>query len=115
IFTAMAHAQIPFWVHWLLNFRLAVSGSAPLSLETLDNFSSKFRFPLCEGYGLSEASPVVSFNPIKGERKPGTVGLPIANVEVKVLDESDRELPVNEVGEIAVRGPNVMLGYWKQE
>src|ERR1051325_9748945 len=59
IFQAMAHAKLPFWVHWVLNFRLAVSGSAPLSMETLQTFSRNFRFPLCEGYGLSEAAPVV--------------------------------------------------------
>jgi long-chain acyl-CoA synthetase len=114
IFTAMAHAHVPFWVHWLFSFRLAVSGSAPLSMETFTNFSKKFRFPLCEGYGLSEASPVVSFNPINGERKPGTVGLPLAKVEVKIVDDQERELPVGQVGEIVVRGPNVMRGYWNQ-
>src|ERR1043166_3195997 len=92
IFQAMANAKIPFWIHWLLNFRLAVSGSAPLSMETLQNFAGKFRFPLCEGYGLSEAAPVVSFNPIRGVRKQGTVGVPIANVKVAILDEEDHEL-----------------------
>jgi long-chain acyl-CoA synthetase len=114
IYTAMAHAHVPFWVHWLFSFRLAISGSAPLSMETLTNFSEKFRFPLLEGYGLSEAAPVVSFNPIHGVRKPGTVGLPITNVEVKIFDEQVRELPVGEVGEVGVRGPNVMRGYWNQ-
>ncbi|MSR65497.1 MAG: long-chain fatty acid--CoA ligase [Verrucomicrobiae bacterium] len=115
IFQAMAHAKIPFWVHWLLNFRLAVSGSAALSMETFKMFSENFRFPLCEGYGLSEAAPVVSFNPIDGVRKPGTVGLPLADVQVKIFDEQDREVPVGEVGELVVRGPNVMLGYWNQK
>jgi len=114
IYQAMAHAPVPFWVHWLLNFRLAVSGSAPLSQETLQNFSKKFRFPLCEGYGLSEAAPVVSFNPIDGVRKPGTVGPTIADVTVNIFDDQDRELPLGEVGEVVVRGPNVMLGYWNQ-
>lgn len=114
IFTAMTHAHIPWWVHWLLGFRLAVSGSAPLSMETFNVFSRKFRFPLCEGYGLSEAAPVVSFNPIDGVRKPGTVGLPLAGVKIRVLDEHDRDVKPGEVGEVCVHGPNVMRGYWNQ-
>jgi long-chain acyl-CoA synthetase len=114
LFQALAVAKIPFWLHWLLNLRLAVSGSAPLSQETLAQFEKKFRFPLLEGYGLSEAAPVVSFNPIHGARKAGSVGLPLPEIDVKILDLHDRETPTGEVGEIAVRGPNVMLGYYNQ-
>lgn len=114
LFQAMTHAHVPFYVHWLLNLRLAISGAAPLPRETLEQFSKKFRFPLLEGYGLSEAAPVVSFNPIRGPCKPGSVGLPIPDVEVKIFDEADQELPPDSVGEIVVRGPNVMLGYWNQ-
>ncbi len=112
LFQAMVHAHVPFYVHWLLNLRLAISGAAPLPCETLQKFAQKFRFPLLEGYGLSEAAPVVSFNPIRGVRKPASVGLPIPDVEVKIFDENDKELPPGEVGEIVVRGPNVMRGYW---
>lgn len=111
IFQALAQAKVPFWMHWVLRLRMAVSGAAPLPRQTLDAFERKMRFPLLEGYGLSEASPVVSFNPIRGVRKPGSVGLPVPNVEVKVFGDHDRELPTGEVGEIVVRGPNVMLGY----
>jgi len=114
LFQAMVHAQVPFYVHWLLNLRLAISGAAPLPRETLDQFGRKFRFPLLEGYGLSEATPVVSFNPIRGVRKPASVGLPIPDVEVKIFDENDAELPADTVGEIVVRGPNIMRGYWNQ-
>ncbi len=114
LFQAMVHAHVPFYVHWLLNLRLAVSGAAPLPRETLEKFSGKFRFPLLEGYGLSEATPVVSFNPIRGVRKPGSVGLAIPDVKVKIFDDNDVELPVDTVGEIVVRGPNVMTGYWNQ-
>jgi long-chain acyl-CoA synthetase len=112
LFQALADAKIPFWLHWVLKLRLAVSGAAPLPGETLAKFDRKFRFPLLEGYGLSEASPVVSFNPIRGVRKAGSVGLPLPDIEVKIFDDHEHELPTGEVGEIAVRGPNVMRGYY---
>ncbi len=114
IFQALAQAPIPFWVHWVLRIRIAVSGAAPLPRETLDVFARKFRFPLLEGYGLSEASPVVSFNPIRGVRKAGSVGLPLPDIEVEIFDEADQPLPIDQVGEIVVRGPNVMQGYYNQ-
>jgi long-chain acyl-CoA synthetase len=114
LFQAMAQAKIPFWLPWVLKLRMAVSGAAPLPRETLDVFERKFRFPLLEGYGLSEASPVVSFNPIRGVRKAGSVGLPLPGIEVKIFDDADNELPTGQVGEIVVRGPNVMQGYYNQ-
>ena len=95
-----------------LPFRLCVSGSAPLPLQVLKDFETKFGIPLIEGYGLSEASPVVAKNPIHGVHKPGSVGLPIPHVEVSVQDDSGKMLGAGEVGEICVRGGNVMLGYW---
>jgi len=70
--------------------------------------------PLIEGYGLSEASPVVSKNPLHGVRKAGSIGIPIANVEMSLQDESGKLLGANETGEICVRGGNVMMGYWNQ-
>jgi len=97
-----------------LPLRLCISGAAPLPVQTLTDFNRKFPFPLLEGYGLSEASPVVSFTPISGPWKAGSIGLPIANVEVTVQDDSGRVLPPGEVGEICVRGGNVMTGYWNQ-
>jgi long-chain acyl-CoA synthetase len=69
---------------------------------------------LLEGYGLSEASPVVSMNPIHGPWKAGSIGLPVPQVEVTVQDEKGNVLPDGEIGEICVRGGNVMRGYWKQ-
>ena len=69
--------------------------------------------PLIEGYGLSESSPVASLNPIEGTRKPGSIGLPIKDVELAVWDESGNALAVRKVGEIVIRGGNVMQGYWK--
>jgi long-chain acyl-CoA synthetase len=114
LFQAMVHAHVPFYVHWLLNLRVAISGAAPLPRETLVKFNKKFRFPLLEGYGLSEAAPVVSFNPLHGIRKTGSTGLPVPNVEVRIFDDDDNELPTDTVGEIVVRGTNVMRGYWNQ-
>ncbi len=95
-----------------LPFRLCVSGAAPLPVQVLKDFEAKFHIPLLEGYGLSETSPVVTKNPFRGVRKPGSIGLPLPNVEVSVQDDTGRMLATNEVGEICVRGGNVMLGYW---
>ena len=95
-----------------LPFRFCISGSAPLPMQVLQAFEKKFGIPLLEGYGLSEASPVVTKNPLDGAHKPGSVGVPIPNVEVSVQDEAGKLLGPQEVGEICVRGGNVMLGYW---
>lgn len=97
-----------------LPIRVFISGSAPLPMQTLKEFEEKFHVPLLEGYGLSEASPVVSKNPINGVRKAGSIGIPIANVEMSVQDEGGKILGPNETGEICVRGGNVMMGYWNQ-
>ena len=114
LFQAMAQAKVPFWVHWVLKLRMAISGAAPLPGETLTVFERKFRFPLLEGYGLSEASPVVSFNPLHGAHKPGSVGLPLPDIAVKIVNDHGHEVPTGEVGEIIVQGPNVMRGYHNQ-
>ncbi len=95
-------------------FRICVSGAAPLPGQVLKEFEEKFKIPLIEGYGLSEASPVVTKNPINGKRIPGSIGLPIPGVEVSIQDEQGKILAPGETGEICVRGGNVMLGYWKQ-
>jgi long-chain acyl-CoA synthetase len=97
-----------------LPLRLCVSGAAPLPREVLKQFNQRLSIPLLEGYGLSEASPVVSMNPISGPWKAGSIGVPVPNVQMSVQDDAGRHLPPGEVGEICVRGGNVMLGYWKQ-
>ena len=97
-----------------LPLRVCISGAAPLPVQVLKDFEAKFGIPLIEGYGLSETSPVVTKNPLRGVRKPGSIGLPIPNVEVSVQDETGRLLGPNVVGEICVRGGNVMRGYWNQ-
>lgn len=95
------------------NLRLAISGGSSLPVSLLHNFENKFNVRVSEGYGLSEASPVTCFNPIDRERKPGSIGPSIVNVENKVVNELGEEVAVGEVGELIVRGPNVMKGYYK--
>jgi long-chain acyl-CoA synthetase len=94
--------------------RYCICGAAPLPAQVLKEFEEKFHIPLIEGYGLSEASPVVTKNPLDGRRKAGSIGLPIPHVEVSIQNESGVELGPNEIGEVCVRGGNVMMGYWNQ-
>jgi len=101
----------------LLNpLRLCISGAAALPPETFIGFEKRFRKPLLEGYGLTEASPVVTLNPLKGKRIAGSIGIPLSkNIELKIVDDNERELGPGEIGELLVKGPNVMRGYYKQE
>jgi len=110
LFRTLTGAQLPP----NLPLRLCISGAAPLPVEVLKEFNAKFPIPLIEGYGLSEASPVVTMNPIAGPWKAGSIGLPIPNVEVTIQGESGEMLPPRAVGELCVRGGNVMLGYLNQ-
>ena len=109
-YRSMVNAAIPV----PLPLRLCLSGAAPLPVQILTEFEAKFHIPLIEGYGLSEASPVVTKNPLDATRKPGSIGLPIAHVEVSIQDDEGRELGTRAIGELCVRGGNVMLGYWNQ-
>jgi long-chain acyl-CoA synthetase len=109
-FRSMVNAPI----HPPLPLRICISGAAPLPVQILQEFEAKFHIPLIEGYGLSEASPVVTKNPLDGTRKAGSIGLPIPNVEVSIQDDAGRELGSGEIGEVCVRGGNVMLGYWRK-
>lgn len=95
--------------------RFAVSGGAALPVEIFRQAREIMKLPVVEGYGLTEASPAVSFNPPLGIQKEGSIGLPIPYVECKIVDENDVELPAGEVGELTVRGENVMQGYFNQE
>ena len=94
--------------------RLAVSGGAALPVEIYRQGRDIMKLPIVEGYGLTEASPAVAFNPPDGVQKEGSIGLPLPDLECKIFDEEDRELPAGEVGELVVRGGNVMLGYYNQ-
>jgi long-chain acyl-CoA synthetase len=95
------------------SLRICVSGGAALPAEVLGGFADAFGARILEGYGLSETSPVASFNRLD-HAKPGSIGLPIEGVEMRVVDESGAGVAPGEVGEIAIRGHNVMRGYWNR-
>ena len=96
------------------NLFLTVSGGMALTRSTAEEWESLTGCSICEGYGLTETSPVVSVNPPEGIQL-GTIGTPLADTEIKILDEDGSELPVGGVGELAVRGPQVMRGYWQRD
>ncbi len=98
----------------LSSLRLCVSGGSAMPGEVMRAFEQQFGCKVLEGYGLSETSPVASFNHPDRERKQGSIGTPIEGVEMKVVDEEGNELAQGEVGEIAIRGHNVMKGYWNR-
>ncbi|UOY01378.1 long-chain-fatty-acid--CoA ligase [Blastococcus sp. PRF04-17] len=94
------------------SLRLCVSGGSAMPVEVMRAFEEKFGCVILEGYGLSETSPVASFNHPHAERKPGSIGTPIAGVEMRLVDDDGKDVTPGEVGEIAIRGENVMRGYW---
>jgi long-chain acyl-CoA synthetase len=94
--------------------RLCISGGAAMPVEVLRGFEEAFDCLVLEGYGLSETSPVASFNHPDRERKPGSIGTPIRGVEMRVVDEDGAEVPQGQTGEIVIRGHNVMKGYWRR-
>ena len=133
VLEAFAREQVGLWIgvptmYWALldharmsgadvsaaaaSLRVCASGGAPMPVELLRAFEAAFHVRILEGYGLSETAPVVSFNQLQRPSKPGTVGLPIFAVDVRCVDEHDNPLPAGERGEVLVRGPNVMKGYY---
>ncbi len=94
--------------------RVCASGGASLPVELMRGFEAAFDCKILEGYGLSETSPIASFNQPDRERKAGSIGTPIPGVEMKLVDEAGAAVPVGEVGEILIRGHNVMKGYWRK-
>jgi long-chain acyl-CoA synthetase len=94
--------------------RVCASGGSALPVEAMRAFEEKFNCKILEGYGLSETSPVASFNHPDRDRKPGSIGTPIEGVEMKVVDDDGQEVPAGEVGEIVIKGHNVMKGYWNR-
>ncbi|MDX1614905.1 MAG: long-chain fatty acid--CoA ligase [Candidatus Promineifilaceae bacterium] len=97
------------------SIRVCVSGSAPLLQETKRRFEELTGAKLVEGFGLTEAHVVTHCNPIYGENRPGSIGLPMVGMEARIVDpeDPDRILDVNEIGELVVRGPSIMQGYWQ--
>ncbi|MFF0088243.1 long-chain fatty acid--CoA ligase [Streptomyces canus] len=94
--------------------RMCVSGGASLPVEVLHGFERRFGCAVLEGFGMSETSPVVSFNHPDRPRKAGSIGTPIKDVEVRLLDEKGQDVGSDAIGELVVRGPNVMKGYWNR-
>jgi long-chain acyl-CoA synthetase len=94
--------------------KLCASGGSAMPVELLRGFEKAFSCTILEGYGLSESSPVASFNHKDRERKPGSIGTPIEGVEMKIVDEDRNDVDSGEVGEIVIRGYNIMKGYWNR-
>jgi long-chain acyl-CoA synthetase len=118
-------AGVPTMYFYLLNFpdagnydlsalRICCSGGSAMPVEVMHSFNKKYNMTILEGYGLSETSPVASFNHPDREPKPGSIGTPIWGVEMRCVDVEGREVPVGELGEIVVRGHNVMKGYYQR-
>ncbi len=99
----------------LTSWKIAVSSGTALSAETFFRFREKFGFDLCEVYGLTETSPLVCCNSPQALKKPGSIGLPLPGTEVKVVDYEENEMEGSNVGEIIVRGSNIMKGYYRKE
>ncbi len=98
----------------LSTLRVCMTGGSSMPVEVLRGFEDAFGAIVLEGYGLSETSPVSSCNHPDKERKPGSIGTPIEGVEMKIVDENDADVPQGEVGEIVIRGHNIMKGYWER-
>jgi long-chain acyl-CoA synthetase len=118
-------AGVPTMYFYLLNFpgadqydlsalRRCVSGGSAMPVEVMHTFNKRHNVTILEGYGLSETSPVASFNQLGRDPKPGSIGTPIWGVEMRCVDADGREVPVGELGEIVIRGHNVMKGYYKR-
>jgi long-chain acyl-CoA synthetase len=115
IYAAINHA-VAKGGHDLSSIKACLSGAAPLPMEVAERFERFSGGRLVEGYGLSESSPVAIANPLYGKRKAGTIGMPLPDTLARVADPEDpsRTLPVGESGELAISGPQVMLGYWNR-
>jgi long-chain acyl-CoA synthetase len=118
-------AGVPTMYFYLLNFPSAdqydlsslkrcCSGGSAMPVEVMHTFNKKYNVTILEGYGLSETSPVASFNQLDREPKPGSIGVPIWGVEMRCVDSEGRDVPTGELGEIVIRGHNVMKGYYKR-
>src|SRR6266516_4877851 len=96
------------------NLRICISGGSAMPVEVMRAFEEKFKVKILEGYGLSETSPVATFNRLDRPNKPGSIGLPVWGVSVRIVDWNDNDVGTNEVGEIVIRGHNVMKGYYRR-
>ena len=113
LFHALAHHPDFDKVDWS-HLKMSVGGGMAVQQATAKLWLEKTGCPICEGYGLSETSPVVSCNPTTSSAYSGTIGLPVPNTELRLIDDEGHEVPAGQAGEIAVRGPQVMAGYWQR-
>ena len=97
----------------LSRLRFCICGAAPMPVEVFETFEKRYKAFILEGYGLSEGTCASSINPLDGKRKIGSIGLPLEGQEIKIADPADNEVPAGQVGEILVRGKNVMKGYYR--
>ncbi len=132
---AMVREKVNFWIgvptmYWALlkhveetgfdtsaireNLKVPTSGGAPMPVELMSKFNETFGLRILEGYGLTETSPIASFNQFERPSKPGTVGQPLMGVEIKCFDDDDNEVARGTRGEVVIRGHNVMKGYYKR-
>jgi acyl-CoA synthetase (AMP-forming)/AMP-acid ligase II len=93
------------------SLRYVICGAAPMPAAAIGEFEDRYGVPILEGYGQSEGTVATTVNPLHGVHKPGTVGLPLTGQEIRIVGKDDESLALGEVGEVAVRGPNVMRGY----
>jgi long-chain acyl-CoA synthetase len=116
MFTAILHYK-HIERYDLSALKMCISGGAGLPVEVKQQFEARTGCSLVEGYGLSETSPVVSCNPLYGTNKAGSIGIPFPNTRIEIVDKDDERnlLPQGEIGEICIRGAQVMKGYWNQE
>jgi long-chain acyl-CoA synthetase len=135
VLQTMADERVTFWtgvptMYWMLlqharansvdtapvaaSLKACFSGGAPMPVEVMKAFEQTFQVRVLEGYGLSETSPVASFNHLDRPVRAGTVGQPLFGVEIRCVDDNDRPVPPGEPGEVVIRGHNVMKGYYKR-
>jgi long-chain acyl-CoA synthetase len=119
VYTILSKKKITIFLRYVIRFllsvRACVSGASALPVQTIHEFEKKFGVPLIEGYGLTEASPVVAVNPLYGKRKPASVGPPIPGVKAALVDDEGRRVSAGERGELIVSGDNVMKGYYHKQ
>jgi long-chain acyl-CoA synthetase len=112
MYTALLSVAGDFPSYATESLRACVSGGAALPVAVLNDFEKAFDAIILEGYGLSETSPAATFNHPDAERRPGSIGTPVEGVQLRLIDENGTEVPSGSPGEIQVKGPNVMKGYW---
>jgi long-chain acyl-CoA synthetase len=114
LFNALLN-ELWFKEHPPRHLHASVAGGMALHASVAERWERVTGTPVVEGYGLTESSPVLTFNPLGGEARPGSIGIPVPSTDLRLVDDEDAPTPAGEPGEIVARGPQVMLGYWQRE